>query len=159
MIFKSQSSWLLLLQVAFFLASTVLQANVILIAPGEIETAKHSFKLKIDEKQGRNLHHDNAWEILFPQGFANRKLNFVRIHFNQAIESGKGENPKRWDENGAYLSFSCHDSSKNSWHKWSDQFGSEKFATPPPRRNRNVFNRIQSLVEILPLRMRTCTIA
>ncbi|MBU1105121.1 MAG: hypothetical protein KKB51_00535 [Candidatus Riflebacteria bacterium] len=107
----------------------------------------NSFRLEIVEDSGKTIKHNEAWEITFPQKFKNRKLNFVRLHFckdPRFLEL----NDKKLDENGAYLSLSCHNAEDNSWNTWSDQFGSEKFATVGSKQklNRNIFNAIQSLI-------------
>lgn len=124
----------------------IAQRSIVAVEDEQLQIMADSFKLKIDEN-GQAIGHSTAWEITMPSQFRNRKLNFVRVHFCKDAQYLQ-LNEQKMDENGAYLSLSCHNAAAGSWHQWSDQFGPEKFATVGNRHklNRNIFNSIQSLV-------------
>lgn len=127
------------------------QSNIVAVGEGQLQIMADSFKLKINES-GQAIGHSTAWEINIPSQFSKRRLNFVRMHFCKDPQYLQ-LNDHKMDENGAYLSLSCHNAAAGSWHQWSDQFGPEKFATVGNRHklNRNVFNSIQSLVGEFPI--------
>lgn len=120
--------------------------------PENFELSENTLIWRSLKTEGLALRHDHAIEIIFPEELGRRRLNYVRVHFRKDPRNLE-QNPQFIDENGAYLSLSCHNSASFSWHSWADQFGSEKFATAgePEKLNRNVFNSIQSLVGSFPV--------
>ncbi len=127
--------------------------NKIITLPCEnFEQSENTLKWRAPEIEGLTLNHGHTIEISFAKEFRHRRINYVRVHFRKDPQY-LVLNSQRIDENGAYLSLLCHNSEASSWHNWSDQFGSEKFATAggPDNLNRNIFNSIQSLVGNYPI--------
>jgi hypothetical protein len=134
------------------LQSASVRADNILIDAALLESHADSCKLIIQEDSGKSIRHNEEWEIEFPQQFRNRRLNYVRMHFCKDPKFLE-LNDRKFDENGAYLSLSYRNADKKTWHVWSDQFGSEKFATVGSKQklNRNVFYGIQSMADGFPI--------
>ncbi|PKL49038.1 MAG: hypothetical protein CVV42_07680 [Candidatus Riflebacteria bacterium HGW-Riflebacteria-2] len=143
---------LFVLGLILLLQAASVRADNILIDAALLESHADSCKLIIQEDSGKSIRHNEEWEIEFPQQFRNRRLNYVRMHFCKDPKFLE-LNDRKFDENGAYLSLSYRNADKKTWHVWSDQFGSEKFATVGSKQNlnRNVFYGIQSMAGGFPI--------